>query len=559
MSAKHSNHKFCLVSECFSKHRQDLEAELELVKEKVVEMDKVVSDIASIEEEVTKQEESIKDDIETYAQQLMELIQVSKVKLFSEVQSVATMKRDLLARQRAEAEKLLKSMKECEAVVQCNIQELSQGKILMKKRSMMNEMRRVSRHVDPAVFRPIETADVKFGKNLSFLSDEEIGEFVYTRFDKALVELGPCVAEKLSTTTLTLKSHDGEPFLLPSPGLISCKLVPPGSSLAINCSVSETGKGEYDVSYTLSARGGEHILMVQVGGVDIKGSPFTLRVPKTISPTEKNSPLKTISKLSQPRGIAVCDDNNLLVVENTAHCVTMLDQEGDAVKTFGKKGVKSSFIYPHGVAVYKDGIVFVTDEHRLHKLDTNESCIVKTVGKTTAGSGETEFRNPHDIAIHPSTCLIFVADSGNNRIQVFTDALSYSHTIKNYRYNQPKTDCLNEPIGLAFDKEGDLYISEYLNHCITKVTPQGQFIAKIGSEGSDPGELYGPSSITIHQNYIYVAELGIDRVSVFDCSGEFVHCFWNRGKDNDSSTYSVTVDQLGNLYVTDNWNSVVVY
>ena len=557
MSIKHNNHSFSLISECYSKHLQELQAELDIVKKKVADMSIAVTDIVDIEKEIIKQEEMVKDDVEAFAQQIMELVQESKEKLFSEVSTIAGQKKETLAKQKTEAQRILDRLKDCEVSVNDSVNNSSQPYVLAEKQNMLDRMRMACLDVEPTMFQPIEDADMRFGRNLSFLSNEEIGQFLSKSFDNALVELGPCVVNELSSTTLTLVSNDEEPFALP-PTVVTATVLQKDST-PIKCSVSETSKGEYDISYTLTTVE-EHKLVIRVGGFIVSGSPFSLLFPTMNSPTEKDVPIQTIPELSQPRGIAICDDDNIVLAENTAHCITVLNKKGKTIQTIGKRGTKGCFVYPQGVTVCNDKILYVTDEHRLHKVSITGSCVLKTVGKTTAGNGSMGFRNPHDIAVQPSTGHVFVADSGNNRIQVFRNDLSYLYTINNYHFTQSKhSECYNEPIGVAFDQAENLYVSEYLNHCITKVTAKGHFIAKIGSEGSDPGQLYGPSSITICDNHLYIAELGIDRVSIFDVKGRFVHCFWNRGKEDDSSTHSVAVDKMGTVYVTDNWNSLVIY
>ena len=59
----------------------------------------------------------------------------------------------------------------------------------------------------------------------------------------------------------------------------------------------------------------------------------------------------------------------------------------------------------------------------------------------SSGNGRLQFHYPRGITVHPTTAQIFVADSYNNRVQVFSLDLSYSHTITlcgNNQFNQPR-------------------------------------------------------------------------------------------------------------------------
>ena len=92
---------------------------------------------------------------------------------------------------------------------------------------------------------------------------------------------------------------------------------------------------------------------------------------------------------------------------------------------------------------------------------------------------------------------------------------------------------------------------------IEKYTTAGRFITRFGSEGSSPGHLYRPSSLTISYNLVYVSEWGNHCVSVFDRKGIFLYCFGKRGsgKLEFDTPCGITTDTNGNLYVSDTSNN----
>ena len=144
----------------------------------------------------------------------------------------------------------------------------------------------------------------------------------------------------------------------------------------------------------------------------------------------RGEPVKNIATgLDRPRGIAVCDNGDIVVAEHGAHCVTIVNKEEKKVGSFGTRGTgEGHFVYPYGIAIANDKHFLVTDEHRLQKLTFDGVC-VQSVGSSKSGSGRLQFSNPMGIAVHPTTGLVFVADSGNNRIQVFNSNLTYAHSI----------------------------------------------------------------------------------------------------------------------------------
>ena len=273
-------------------------------------------------------------------------------------------------------------------------------------------------------------------------------------------------------------------------------------------------------------------------------------------------PVRIIGEVNKLRKLAVLDNNgDIVAVEwrSTCDCVTIIpSEEKDQSPLPGttKRRRIEQLTCPHGVAITKDGHLLVTDRHRLQKLTTDGVCL-KSVGSSSRGRGELEFDHPRGITVHPTTEQIFVAEYGNNRIQVLNEDLTFSHMIT---LHDDKLQ-LNRPVDLSVDNDGYLYIAESGNHCITKVTTTGEYIARIGSGGSAPGQLRTPSSIVINNNILYITELGNSRVSIFDTKGHFLHSFngTTSGKEFNSPR-GIAIDQSRNLYVSDTDNNrIVVY
>src|SRR5450759_1330398 len=131
-----------------------------------------------------------------------------------------------------------------------------------------------------------------------------------------------------------------------------------------------------------------------------------------------------------PHGIAVDLDGNVYVTDadgkdGKGHTVVKFSPEGKVLMTLGKTGVAGdgpdTFNRPSGVVVAPNGDIFVADGHggtsnaRIVRFSKNGK-FVKTWG--TKGTDPGQFGELHSIAMD-SKERIFVADRGNNRIQVF--------------------------------------------------------------------------------------------------------------------------------------------
>ena len=185
---------------------------------------------------------------------------------------------------------------------------------------------------------------------------------------------------------------------------------------------SQTEAGGCVIGFTPSVRG-RYELQLQIGGIHVGGSPFSLYV--TPSPETRGRVLNTILGVKRPFGLAIDQQGQLIVAEYGRHCITTYSKEGEKVQSFG---LSNSFTCPSGVALTDDGHILVTDWHRLLKLTPDGRCIM-SVGGSEAGSGPLQFDHPRGIAVHPTTGQIYVANSNNHRIQVINDNFTYSHSF----------------------------------------------------------------------------------------------------------------------------------
>ena len=86
--------------------------------------------------------------------------------------------------------------------------------------------------------------------------------------------------------------------------------------------------------------------------------------------------------------------------------------------------------------------------------------------------------------------------------------------------NVPQMARLLYPRGVAFDSAGNVYIAESGNNRVQKFTSSGVFLSKWGSYGSGDGQFYGPWGVAFDSaGNVYIAEIGNNRVQKFTQSG----------------------------------------
>ena len=541
VSKEHKTHDYHLISECYPKHHQQLQEGIVQIKQEMTNIDVAVNHLDDREKEVLQQGERLTEEINTHAQGMIDQIVRSHIHLSQQVDTIVQQKTHILRAQKQQAHKIHTQLKTCQETIERNLEKWNQLQILAEKQEMLKEIKTATQNANPNVFVPTENANIKLAKAKQIQT--EIGTISSTTYSKATLKVPPCFAKTFSTATLSLQSQDGSPFLLP-PSLISFTLSSPSDDeVSVKFNVTQTNPGEYNITFIPTVTRGEHLLTVQVGGVDIPNSPFTLPV---IPNGER--PVITIKGLNDPSRIAVCANGDIVVAEGAGNCITIFNKKGEKIRSI-KRTILGEFKHPYGVAISNDGHILVIDNHRLQKLTTDGVCL-RSVGSGNRGNGPLEFNLPIGIAVHPTTGEIFVADYLNNRIQVFNGAdLSFSHTIRHGN--------ITRPWDIAVDSEGYLYITCVGTNKVYKFTTKGQYIHTIDTINNST-IMY----LAIHHKHIYITDTRNHRVLIYDTNGTQLYSFGTRGRRERefNRPMGIAVDNSGNVYVCDSGNNrIVVY
>ena len=559
----HKGHEYDLISDTYDKHRQIIESSLQPVREQIVVVTDALTTLTHREKQITRQGEIVKEDIHVMIKQIIDLLLQSERKLTEDVDLAVRHKLSMLSLQKRKAETTLGQLTDCFDFVEQGLKVGTPQQVLLAQPQMIDRTNSVIMSFKPQSFQPLEQADIKLVKSKKIEDvHKSIGEVRYSSSCKVRnIDHHLALMGNESTSTIVFEFPDGSPVLLsPPPSHISCYLTPPDNNQPIECTVMEsTQSGQYKVVFTPITRG-LHQLHVRVHDINISGSP--LGIPVSISPKMRGNPVKSITGLKCPWGIDVTNDGLMIVSEYNGHCITVLDREGKKINSFGSNGSeRGQFNYPSGIAVTSNRTILVVDAciHRIQELTMEGECIACIGGK---GSGPLQFQHPSGIAINKTTGQVFVADNGNNRIQVLNPDLTFSYTFGSNGSGQGQ---FIDPYDVTLDSKGFVYVADRINHRIQKFTPEGRFVDMFGTKGSKPGQLNCPSGITVDDNdLLYVTENDTcnHRVSIFSTSGEFIHCFGEKGNKEGplNAPNQLKLDKHGYLYVCDCCNNrLVVY
>jgi len=168
------------------------------------------------------------------------------------------------------------------------------------------------------------------------------------------------------------------------------------------------------------------------------------------------------------------------------------------------------------------------------------------IGQVGAGKGQ--FYQPRGLAIYQG--LVFVADTQNQRIQVFSKIGDWQYLIR----ADSQQDYLKTPCSVTVSKQGYIYVVDSGNSRVAVFDQSGRFIRSFGTHGKNRGEFSNPYGIAVSsKDEVYVADTENSRIQVLDTHGQVSKIFGRPGtRPGEFKTpYAIALDHKDNLYVLD--------
>ena len=296
------------------------------------------------------------------------------------------------------------------------------------------------------------------------------------------------------------------------------------------------------------------------------------------SPSGSNDGPGETAGFNLPYGIAIDGSGTAYVADTYNHTIRKITAAGEVTTFAGSAGNPGAsdgagsaarFYYPGGLALDGLGNLYVSDGGNCTIRRITAGGVVTTVAGLAGASGSIDgtgstarFASPIGLAMDPSG-NVYVADADNATIRLVTPGgvvTTFAGTAGSYgpADGTGAAAQFRLPIGLATDAAGNIYVADYFNHAVRKITPAAVVTTL-------PGGIYGPHGVAVdNAGSVYVTDatyhtiLKISTAGVITTlagvSGSAAQVDGTGSDARFNTPWGMAADGAGNVYLADTYN-----
>jgi sugar lactone lactonase YvrE len=224
-------------------------------------------------------------------------------------------------------------------------------------------------------------------------------------------------------------------------------------------------------------------------------------------------------KLDKPYGVAIYDGKIYVCDTNTG--VVVFDVKNKSFGPLNGAVGPGRLSQPENISIGPDGTKYVADPVR------GQVVVFGRNDEYLSAYGSPGAWRPVDAV--PFENRLYVADPANGLVRVFD--LQSGAMVKSIGDKGDPSERLDRPTNLAFDREGDLYVTDIGRFQVVKFDRDGHFKATIGLPGDSLGHFARPKGIAVdREGRLYAADAAFSNVQIFNKDGRLLMFF---GQDAD--------------------------
>jgi DNA-binding beta-propeller fold protein YncE len=254
--------------------------------------------------------------------------------------------------------------------------------------------------------------------------------------------------------------------------------------------------------------------------------------------------------VDQPSDIAVGPQGRIYLVDGVNNRIVVTNADGTQQFTFGRSGAGAGELqHPMGIDISKKGQVFVADtgNHRIQVFDPQGRFLHMFPVKTAPGEKPAA---PVDVLALDRNSYLYVADKDNHKIKVHKQEGAFVFEWGGFGEVRGR---FRYPGILAADQYNQVYVVDVLNTRIQQFDPDGHFITEISTWGVSPGQLFRPKGVAIDKaDRVFVTDSFMGCIQVFTDVGGFLGVLCTSGtKRNFTTPVGVAFDAENRLLVVE--------
>ena len=549
----HNGHKLTLIEEEAENQRLEIKTVIETQRHNLDEKMNVVAQLDEDYAKVIQQSETLKGNVQKFADGLIKTIQAKKQNIIDAVENQTKKSLESLTAKRGEIQRQIKIIESSLEEADKLLKRSTTAEVVQLRKTPQTIFEGVN-ETEPIVHdsRRLQTFDFAENRKMhDIVNSEDIGFLegpgYRTKARESLAEgeglKEGTVGRKAQFNLITRNAERKQGYDKRDRVTVEIK-DEQEQECVTEVRIDDNKDGTYIVIYYPRKQGTLKIF-VRVNGEDICGNPCTV----TIKPFHVK-PVLSFGKEGSgdgmiPYGVAVSDGDEIVVADHGNHRVQVFDSNGTFLRSFGHKGETAGELdNPTGIAIDKDRNIFISDwgNLRVQIFSWQGRHLGSFGGK---GSLDSQLCRPLGLSLD-STGNVIVADTGNKLIKIFTPDGRFVMKIGGKGSFSFPVHCV---------QCGEYFIvSDSNEHCIKVFNREGHFQYKFGKKGEGNGEFNHPRFLSVTQSkHLLVCDEDNHRIQVFELDGKLVGKFGTKGSKlgEFNTPFSVAILSNDQIVVSD--------